>query len=99
MLKVIPNCFSKTQFIDSQKFNVPTKFKGNEKDLIDVTGCFTDGTTTNTYHIVNFLDEVVIEAIELTDDRYKMQDLYPARYQTMTEVPDKLDTSKLINDL
>lgn len=75
--------------------NVPTKFKGNEKDLIDVTGRFADGTTTNTYHIVNFLDEVVIEAIELTDDRYKMQDLYPARYQTMTEVPDKLDTSKL----
>ena len=56
---------------------------------------FSDGTTTNAYHIVNFLDEVVIEAIELTDDRYKMQDLYPARYQTMTEVPDKLDTSKL----
>ena len=26
-----------------------------------------------------------------------MQDLYPARYQTMTEVPDKLDTSKYSN--
>ena len=36
--------------------NVHTKFKGNEKDLIDVTGCFADGTTTNTYHIINFLD-------------------------------------------
>lgn len=39
--------------------------------------------------------KLLLKAIELTDDRYKMQDLYPARYQTMTEVPDKLDTSKL----
>lgn len=39
--------------------------------------------------------KLLLKAIELTNDRYKMQDLYPARYQTMTEVPDKLDTSKL----
>lgn len=31
----------------------------------------------------------------LTDDKYRMSDLYPDTYETMTEVPDTLDTSGL----
>ena len=50
---------------DNWKFtliNVPTKFKGKESDLIFVAGRGASTTVTNTYHIINFLDEVVIEA-------------------------------------
>lgn len=42
-----------------------------------------------------FDNPVIDSAIILTDDRYKMKDIYPEIYQTMTEVPDKLDTKKL----
>ena len=37
------------------------------------------------------------KAIKLTDTFYKMSDVYPDTYQTMTEVPDKLDTSNVTN--
>ena len=37
------------------------------------------------------------KGIPLTDSKYKLKDIYPSTYQTMTTVPDKLDTSKVTN--
>lgn len=35
------------------------------------------------------------QALKLTDDYYKMYEVYPDTYDSMTEVPDQLDTSEL----
>ena len=43
---------------------------------------------------INSLFEI-FKGLVLTDSKYKMSDIYPDNYQTMTKVPDKLDTSNV----
>lgn len=39
----------------------------------------------------------LLYGLKLTDDKYKMYNIYPSEYKIMTEVPDELDTSKITN--
>lgn len=47
----------------------------------------------NTYGFLSKVNQA--DTIVLTDDHYKMSDLYPDTYETMTSIPDNLDVSRL----
>ena len=61
----------------------------NPGTLSTSSGTVTSNTTINA-------SEAIFSGV-LTDSNYKMSQIYPSTYQTMTTVPDKLDTSNVTN--